>query len=245
MIINYRKPWNIEQNRLYELSDIMSGPSMQNDFTFYMRMKLLRDPSDTYNKGIFVRPGMHYGLFAKLNGGCFSWDWWTQEEGKDHPTFWTMTTDHLGQAIWDEITFIVTHYAEQKKFELYIRNEYTGDTIRRNQTYKGEMHDYTSAPFHFGFCNYYEGIIPDPEHIGFCSYDLKECGLFSEVHKDHKVLDMLEKNKKCRRVPMKMLKNPVFVMNPREHTKYKVWDLSGNSMHLEYNLVVNERIKLL
>ena len=41
MIINYRKPWNIEQNRLYELSDIMSGPSMQNDFTFYMRMKLL------------------------------------------------------------------------------------------------------------------------------------------------------------------------------------------------------------
>ena len=46
-------------------------------------------------------------------------------------------------------------------------------------------------------------------------------------------------------ISMKMLKNPVFVMNPREHTKYKVWDLSGNSMHLEYNLVVNERIKLL
>ena len=139
-------------------------------------MKLLRDPSDTYNKGIFVRPGMHYGLFAKLNGGCFSWDWWTQEEGKDHPTFWTMTTDHLGQAIWDEITFIVTHYAEQKKFELYIRNEYTGDTIRRNQTYKGELHDYTSAPFHFGFCNYYEGIIPGIDDsysspIGERSYD--------------------------------------------------------------------------
>jgi len=245
MIIDYRKPWNIEQNRIYELSNIESGPSMQKDYTFYMELKLQRDPSDTYVKGLFVRPGMHYGLFAKLNGGCFTFDWWSKEEHLEHPSFWTLQTDHLGNAIWDDWLFIIRHDYKNKKVEFLGKNKFTGDTVRRNKVYRGELWDYTAAPFHFGFCNYYDGIIPDPEHIGFCSYDLKECGLFAELHSEKSIIDMINDNRGCWRTPHTVLSNPIFVLNPREHTKYKVWDFSGNSMHLEYNLVVNERVKLL
>ena len=56
---------------------------------------------------------------------------------------------------------------------------------------------------------------------------------------------MIKQNKMCYRKPNKMLDGAIFVLNPREKTQWKVWDFSGNSMHLEYNLVLNAKLELI
>ena len=56
---------------------------------------------------------------------------------------------------------------------------------------------------------------------------------------------MVIRNQDCSRKPNKMLDGAIFVLNPREKTQWKVWDFSGNSMHLEYNLVLNAKLELI
>ena len=77
-----------------------------------------------------------------------------------------------------------------------------------------------------------------------CTYELLDCGLFTEIHAEG-VKDMIKQNKMCYRKPNKMLKSAIFVLNPREKTQWKVWDFSGNSMHLEYNLVLNAKLEII
>ncbi len=247
MIIEYRKPWNIDQNRIYDLTDVKCGPSMQKDFTFYIRMKMRRNVLEDNGhidiirqKGIFVRPGLHYGLFGKIEHQGFSWDWWLDGEPYEYES---LRSPSLGELMYDEWMLIITHYYEDKKFVMYGENQKTKDFFRVEKKYAGDLVDYTNAPFHFGFANYTEEIAP--EHIGFCTYELLDCGLFTQIHSEEKIKDMVIRNQDCYRKPNKMLDGAIFVLNPREKTQWKVWDFSGNSMHLEYNLVLNAKLELI
>ena len=79
--------------------------------------------------------------------------------------------------------------------------------------------------------------------MGYCEYELHDVGLFTKLHSDISVLDMITANKGCGRTPKKMLSNPIFVLNMDETTLYKVWDLSGNCFYLDYNLDLSKKLK--
>ena len=45
MLVRYREPWHITQNRVYEFTEVKTADTMQYDYTFYIDYELKKDPT--------------------------------------------------------------------------------------------------------------------------------------------------------------------------------------------------------
>ena len=242
MLIKHRQPWHITQNRVYGFTDVKTADTMQNDYTFYIDYELKVGPptdKNLYSKSIFVRPGMHYGLIMKPDIFKIAWEFWTDLDGEKK--YYDVSYEVDEESFYDNYFVIVKHSVKQKTFTISITNKSIGVKKTLVQEYEGTLADYTHAPFNFGIANF-DTHIPR-EHMGYCEYELHDVGLFTQLHSDISVLDMITANKGCGRTPKKMLSNPIFVLNMDETTLYKVWDLSGNCFYLDYNLDLSKKLK--
>tara|TARA_Y100000996_G_C22512109_1_gene638831 strand:+ start:204 stop:941 length:738 start_codon:yes stop_codon:yes gene_type:complete len=244
MLVRYREPWHITQNRVYGFTDVKTADTMQYDYTFYIDYELKKDPTtdkNEYSKSIFVRPGMHYGLIMKPDLFTICWEFWTEVDGENK--YYDISFESDEETFYDNYFVIVRHSVKNKEFTFVVTNKSTATKKTLTQKYEGTLCDYTHAPFNFGIANF-DTHIPR-EHMGYCEYELNEVGLFTEQYSDAAILDMINQNKGCGREAKKMLDKPIFVLNMDEITLYKVWDLSGNCFYLDYNLDLTKKLKKL
>ena len=115
MLVKYREPWHITQNRVYGFTDVKTADTMQYDYTFYIDYELKKDPTtdkNEYSKSIFVRPGMHYGLIMKPDLFTICWEFWTEVDGENK--YYDISFESDEETFYDNyfvFSLNITHFA--------------------------------------------------------------------------------------------------------------------------------------
>lgn len=240
--INYGEPWIILPESRYDISDRKIDSYMDEDFSFYMKVKVFPERMVLHSEGFaFARSGKHSGIsFVKSldNLGneivTLMFTYWFEDS-----TFAQITYHPTPEEMQDFIEIaVINDELSAKTFNLYVNGIHVGEAEyhQQKQSYAfGEMGG--GGFYQFGNGNFQ---VPDIAMYLECEFDMifllkkaityEELVEIAETYQEY-LEDFLEDLKVFKQSFPKR-KDVAFFLDFKNRNRYKVWELTHNGNYL-------------
>lgn len=238
-ILQNRKSYGVLPEHKYGLSKRPpSGIMEESSYTMFAKVKFFKQTHDT-DAGILSRPGKHSGFFFSNDkdgdGGYVKFMVWMNEKDYETPVYKDIK---LNKEECEKFHLLHATYDKEKGItEFFINGELKSSF--KDEDYKGRV-SYINEPYFIGCGN---PFAPDPNYNNYGDFEYEYVGLIDKVVTKNEIERLQEITIKHERHGLNILdpkedisKNVVFYFDFENISRYRIWDVSNNSNHLNIHV---------
>ena len=223
----------------YQPSKVMD----ESDYTLFTKVRLMEQSHDD-DGGIIARPGKHSGFFFSNDqdgdGGYLKFLIWVRKDGVELPLYKDVKISKDQCKEWLLIHSV--NDLQNKRTDLFVNGELK-HTISHEEF--DERVKYEDEPYYIGCGNPFS-IDPKFRNHGNFEYDF--VGLVDKVISEDEIKSLKDKIIKHPTHGLNIIdpkdpisKNVVFYFDFENISRYRIWDVSNNSNHLNLHVTEEDR----
>lgn len=228
----------------YGLSNYNPSKVMdQSDYTLFTRVRLLEQSHDD-DGGIIARPGKHSGFFfsndQEGDGGYLKFIIWVRKDGVESPLYKDVKLTKEECKEW--LLIYSVNDLQNRRTDLFVNGE-----LKHSISHDlfDEIVKYEDEPYYIGCGNPFS---IDPKFRNYGNFEYSLLGLVDKAIDINEINSLKDKiishpthglNIIDPKEPIS--KNVVFYFDFENVSRYRIWDVSNNSNHLNLHVTEEDR----
>ena len=236
--VRNKKTYGVLPHHKYSLSNREPSEIMDDSsYTIFCKVKFLKQDTQQ-DGGVLTRPGQHSGFFFSNdhtdNGGFVKYTIWVTTEDGDKPIFKDI---HINKDEIDKFHLIHATYDKGLGLtEVFLNGELKYSF--NDSDYKGKI-SYSNEPYFIGSAN---PFAPE-EFQNYGNFEYEYVGLIDKVVTKQEIEGLKHITIKHDRHGLNVIdpkedisKHVIFYFDFENISRYRVWDVSNNSNHLNIHV---------